>query len=72
MPGKVNQTQCETITMVCTQVIGNVVAVAVGGVQGHFELNVFKPLMIANWDWDECPFDIVRVPRLYLNFKLRY
>lgn len=48
MPGKVNPTQCEAITMVCAQVMGNHVAVTVGGAQGHFELNVFKPLMIAN------------------------
>jgi fumarate hydratase class II len=48
MPGKVNPTQCEAITMVCAQVMGNHVAVTVGGAQGHFELNVFKPLMVAN------------------------
>ena len=48
MPGKVNPTQCEAITMVCAQVMGNHVTVTVGGAQGHFELNVFKPLMIAN------------------------
>lgn len=48
MPGKVNPTQCEAITMVCAQVMGNHVAVTIGGAQGHFELNVFKPLMIAN------------------------
>jgi len=48
MPGKVNPTQCEAMTMVCAQVIGNHVAVTVGGAQGHFELNVFKPLMVAN------------------------
>ena len=48
MPGKVNPTQCEALTMVCAQVMGNHVAVTVGGAQGHFELNVFKPLMIAN------------------------
>ncbi|KAL3934883.1 MAG: hypothetical protein SGBAC_009494 [Bacillariaceae sp.] len=48
MPGKVNPTQCEAMTMVCAQVMGNHVAVTVGGAQGHFELNVFKPLMIAN------------------------
>jgi fumarate hydratase class II len=48
MPGKVNPTQCEALTMVCAQVIGNDVAVAFGGSQGHFELNVFKPLMGAN------------------------
>jgi fumarate hydratase class II len=48
MPGKVNPTQCEALTMVCTQVIGNDVAIAVGGAQGHYELNVFKPVMAAN------------------------
>ncbi|PPR99911.1 hypothetical protein GOBAR_AA20756 [Gossypium barbadense] len=47
MPGKVNPTQCEAITMVCAQVMGNHVAITVGGSNGHFELNVFKP-MIAN------------------------
>ena len=48
MPGKVNPTQCEALTMVCAQVIGNDVAVAVGGMTGHFELNVFKPMMVYN------------------------
>lgn len=48
MPGKVNPTQCEALTMVCAQVIGNDVAITVGGTQGHYELNVFKPLMAAN------------------------
>jgi fumarate hydratase class II len=48
MPGKVNPTQCEALTMVCAQVIGNDVAIAVGGMQGHYELNVFKPMMAAN------------------------
>ncbi len=48
MPGKVNPTQCEALTMVCAQVIGNDVAIAVGGTQGHYELNVFKPMMAAN------------------------
>lgn len=48
MPGKVNPTQCEALTMVCAQVMGNDVAVGVGGLQGHFELNVFKPVMAAN------------------------
>ena len=48
MPGKVNPTQCEAITMVAAQVMGNHVAVTVGGSNGHFELNVFKPLMVAN------------------------
>jgi fumarate hydratase, class II len=48
MPGKVNPTQSEALTMVCAQVIGNDVAVSIGGMNGHFELNVFKPLMIYN------------------------
>ena len=48
MPGKVNPTQCEAMTMVCAQVIGNDVAVTIGGASGHFELNVFKPLIIHN------------------------
>jgi fumarate hydratase class II len=48
MPGKVNPTQAEAITMVCAQVMGNDVAVTVGGMQGHYELNVFKPMMAAN------------------------
>lgn len=48
MPGKVNPTQCEAMTMVCAQLIGNDAAVAVGGMNGHFELNVFKPVIIFN------------------------
>ena len=48
MPGKVNPTQVEALTMVCAQVIGNDVAVSIGGMNGHFELNVFKPVMITN------------------------
>ena len=48
MPGKVNPTQSEALTMVCAQVIGNDVAVTVGGSNGHFELNVFKPLIVFN------------------------
>ena len=48
MPGKVNPTQCEALTMVCAQVMGNNVAITLGGAQGHFELNVFKPIMCAN------------------------
>ena len=48
MPGKVNPTQCEAMTMVCAQVMGNDVAVTVGGTQGHYELNVFKPMMARN------------------------
>ena len=49
MPGKVNPTQCEALTMVCAQVIGNDVTINVGGMQGHYELNVFKPVMAANF-----------------------
>jgi fumarate hydratase class II len=49
MPGKVNPTQSEALTMVCAQVMGNDVAITVGGTQGHYELNVFKPLMAANF-----------------------
>lgn len=49
MPGKVNPTQSEALTMVCAQVIGNDVAISIGGMQGHYELNVFKPLMAANF-----------------------
>ena len=48
MPGKVNPTQCEALTMVCVQVMGNSVAVSIGGATGHFELNVFKPVIAAN------------------------
>ena len=48
MPGKVNPTQCEALTMVCAQVIGNHTATTVGGMNGQFELNVFKPLVIRN------------------------
>ncbi|QNL18277.1 class II fumarate hydratase [Hyphobacterium sp. CCMP332] len=48
MPGKVNPTQCEALTMVCAQVMGNNVAISIGGAQGHFELNVFKPMMAYN------------------------
>ncbi|WP_321339351.1 class II fumarate hydratase [uncultured Cohaesibacter sp.] len=48
MPGKVNPTQCEAMTMVCTQVMGNNAAVAMAGSQGHFELNVFKPIIAYN------------------------
>jgi fumarate hydratase, class II len=49
MPGKVNPTQCEAMTMVAAQVMGNDVAISIGGSNGHFELNVFKPLMIYNF-----------------------
>jgi len=48
MPGKVNPTQSEALTMVCAQVIGNDMAITVGGMQGHFQLNVFKPLIASN------------------------
>lgn len=48
MPGKVNPTQAEALTMVCAQVIGNDAAITAGGMQGHYQLNVFKPVMIAN------------------------
>ncbi|XP_017054623.1 probable fumarate hydratase, mitochondrial [Drosophila ficusphila] len=48
MPGKVNPTQCESMTMLCAQVMGNQVAVSIGGSNGHFELNVFKPLIVSN------------------------
>jgi fumarate hydratase class II len=48
MPGKVNPTQPEAMTMVCAQVLGNDVAINIGGISGHFQLNVFKPLMISN------------------------
>lgn len=46
--GKVNPTQCEAITMVAAQVMGNHVAASIGGSNGHFELNVFKPMIVAN------------------------
>jgi fumarate hydratase, class II len=49
MPGKVNPTQVEALTMVCAQVMGNDVAISIGGSNGHFELNVFKPVMISNF-----------------------
>ncbi|KPK87630.1 MAG: fumarate hydratase [Bacteroides sp. SM23_62_1] len=49
MPGKVNPTQAEALTMVCAQVMGNDMAISTGGMHGHFELNVFKPLMIVNF-----------------------
>lgn len=49
MPGKVNPTQCEALTMVAAQVMGNDVAITVGGMQGHYELNVFKPMMAYNF-----------------------
>ena len=48
MPGKVNPTQCEAITMVCTKVIGNHTGITIAGTHGHFELNVFKPLIAHN------------------------
>lgn len=49
MPGKVNPTQCEALTMVCAQVMGNDVAITVGGMQGQYELNVFKPMIAYNF-----------------------
>jgi fumarate hydratase class II len=49
MPGKVNPTQCEAITMLCAQVMGNDVAISIGGASGNFELNVYKPLLIHNF-----------------------
>ena len=49
MPGKVNPTQCEALTMIAAQVMGNDVAIGIGGATGHFELNVFKPMMIYNF-----------------------
>src|SRR5213075_741414 len=49
MPGKVNPTQCEAMTMVAAQVLGNDVAINIGGAAGHLELNVFKPMMIYNF-----------------------
>lgn len=48
MPGKVNPTQCEAVTMVASQVMGNHVAVTIGGSQGHLQLNVYKPLIVRN------------------------
>ena len=54
MPGKVNPTQCEAITMVGAQVMGNDVAINVGGLSGNFELNVFKPLIIHNFLQSVC------------------
>jgi fumarate hydratase class II len=48
MPGKVNPTQCEALTMICCQIMGNDVAVTIGGSNGHFELNVFRPMIIRN------------------------
>ena len=51
MPGKVNPTQCEALTMLCAQVMGNDVAINIGGASGNFELNVFKPLIIHDFLW---------------------
>ncbi len=48
MPGKVNPTQCESLSMLCAQVMGNNTAVTIGGSNGHFELNAYKPLIIRN------------------------
>jgi fumarate hydratase class II len=49
MPGKVNPTQAEAMTMVCAQVFGNDVAITIGGASGNFELNVYKPLIVSNF-----------------------
>jgi len=49
MPGKVNPTQSEALTMVCAQIMGNDVAITIGGAQGHYELNVFKPMIVSNF-----------------------
>lgn len=49
MPGKVNPTQCEALTMLCCQVMGNDVAVNIGGASGNFELNVYRPMVIHNF-----------------------
>ena len=49
MPGKVNPTQCEALTMLCCQVMGNDVAISMGGAAGNFELNVFKPMIVHNF-----------------------
>jgi fumarate hydratase class II len=49
MPGKVNPTQCEALTMLCAQVLGNDVAINIGGASGNFELNVFRPLIAHNF-----------------------
>lgn len=49
MPGKVNPTQCEALTMLCCQVMGNDVAINMGGASGNFELNVFRPMVIHNF-----------------------
>ena len=48
MPGKVNPTQAEALTMVCAQIIGNDTAISIAGSQGHYQLNVFKPIMAKN------------------------
>src|SRR4051812_10719832 len=48
MPGKVNPTQCESMTMLCAQVMGNHVTITIAGANGHFELNVYKPVLIKN------------------------
>ena len=56
MPGKVNPTQCEALTMIAAQVMGNDVAINIGGAMGHFELNVFKPVMIYNF-LHQCKID---------------
>ena len=63
MPGKVNPTQCEALTMVCAEVMGNHTTVTVAGAQGHFELNVFKPVMV---------FNVLRSIRLIADASLSF
>lgn len=60
--GKVNPTQCESLTMLSAQVMGNHVAVTIGGSNGHFELNVFKPLIVSN------VLRSIRLIGVYLSF----
>lgn len=55
MPGKVNPTQCEALTMLCAQVMGNDVAINIGGASGNFELNVFRPMIIDNF-YNQCVY----------------
>ena len=71
MPGKVNPTQCEALTMVCVQVFGNDAAVAFGGSQGNFELNVFKPVMVHNVLRVDRP-DRRRLPRVQRPLRGRH
>ena len=56
MPGKVNPTQCEAVTMVCVKVIGNHNGITIAGSQGQFELNVFKPLIAHNISFNQLIF----------------